>query len=446
MEAYLLDQLLVTCSKYVVHIAIRDDGATGSGFPSDPLNAFGSQTDSDPRFDQIMRSLPPGTSIKLEPGTYYTNGFNTDYNPASKGWRPKSGMRLEGSGPFSTTLKLTNSAKAGELTSAIGCDYQNKDHFLDGFEALNFSIDGNYSAQGANSSTGGVAISGRHVTVRNLRVFNFGAKGSGWKAYGISLARAYRNPGVLTLRPTNCVIDGCRVDDPGGTSTNGTVGLHFAGSANTAGVPHDSCVIRDCLIDFGDTNQDLNYIGIVATGGRGTIVERNFGTLMKVAMGFETGKTWDMVFRRNQFLLVRYGVEMAAGNNDFLGQLVMLHNRFDLAGTTTPVKGIYIKGSSQGLTPGPIVLRRNLIRRSNPATELDGDRGIELDTCTSAIVERNVIDVKLPDQNTIYATSCANLKTFANRKTDSTLRPAWDVTNSRHSQEWELESENMLML
>src|SRR5689334_11906902 len=90
--------------KQEIWLAIRTDGATGAGTEDDPYNCTGRDSDADPKFDQIMRLIvsnypfnPLPTTIRLQPGTYYTKGFGSAQS-AGEGWTAAAGMRMVGSG------------------------------------------------------------------------------------------------------------------------------------------------------------------------------------------------------------------------------------------------------------------------------------------------------------------------------------------------------------
>ncbi len=121
-------------------------------------------------------------TVRLQPGMYYTRGFNTSYNLTTNGWRPKSGMRIIGSGLGTTTIKLISSLAANLGTAVVGNDHTDVTHFLDGFELSDVALDCSYGSPSA--ATRGVVLSGRNIYVCRVRVFNFGtasstAKGSG---------------------------------------------------------------------------------------------------------------------------------------------------------------------------------------------------------------------------------------------------------------------------
>lgn len=83
-------------SKKEVWLAIRTDGAAGSGTQDNPYNVSTAE-----RFDEIMREIvEENTVIHIGPGVFRTAGFGL----GTPRWRPKSGQTIIGSGISTTTL------------------------------------------------------------------------------------------------------------------------------------------------------------------------------------------------------------------------------------------------------------------------------------------------------------------------------------------------------
>src|SRR5690348_2212222 len=108
-------------------IAMRTDGYTGSGAPSDPYDGS-----SPACFDNLMLSFPDNVTIHLGPGVFQTGGTSV--------WNPKNGWKLVGAGIDVTIIKLVlkpTTAVPGEYW-AIGTG-----NYIDGFEASDFTVDCN---------------------------------------------------------------------------------------------------------------------------------------------------------------------------------------------------------------------------------------------------------------------------------------------------------------
>lgn len=96
--------LNTSASPKEVFVALRKDGATGTGSEQDPFNGVGYVGDNPAnarRFDAVMGSLVgSGITVRLGPGTFLTRGR------LRGGWDPQPSQRVLGSGVFATTLKL----------------------------------------------------------------------------------------------------------------------------------------------------------------------------------------------------------------------------------------------------------------------------------------------------------------------------------------------------
>src|SRR4051812_47136433 len=98
LDGLLLDSLLnppVVAQE--IWLANRTDSpATGAGTQADPYSAGGTIDDADPIFDQVMRKIGDAwdsakpLTIRLQPGEYFTRGYNPNYT-STEGWRPRSG-------------------------------------------------------------------------------------------------------------------------------------------------------------------------------------------------------------------------------------------------------------------------------------------------------------------------------------------------------------------
>lgn len=193
-------------------------------------------------------------------------------------------------------------------------------------------------------------------------------------------------------------------------------------------------------IIFGNSN----YFGLVAGGGLGTIIERNMILNAKAGLIFSAKDVNDLVVRWNDFGWVTRGVEHFYTAIGPLKRFIFLHNSIGLIGSAA-AKGLSIGANANDYIIGPLILRHNLIRRLD--TGHADDIGVELDYSPQNIIERNVIDLPAASaNNAIVARNCAHVKTFSNRKLNLTLLPGYKPLENRHTEEWELEAENLLML
>jgi hypothetical protein len=455
LETFILDSLLNTVLLQDVYLAIRTDGAPGAGTSGDAFNCAGTATDPDPAFDKIMRQIPEGTTMRLGPGIYFTNGYNTGYDPDSttspKGWRPKNRCRIIGSGLDTSILKITDGAPNSVLTSAVGGYYQLTSHFLEGFEISNIGIDCNFSSASATASTGGIAISGRNIFVSRVHVKNFGAKGP--KGLCISVGQAYVNtavtPPALAVYniPFNCVIAECTVDSPASGSTAPVVGLHL--TSNTPGYYHQTCVVRDCYVDFADPTLTYDYHGAELMGGRGTIFERNricnclFGGpgVGNGTTGSICCPTLDLIIRKNVFVGVRnpifigyYGDQPATVIG--IVRVIVLKNQITWPDSASMpvVSGITVKRYPATLeTISQIIICENSLRRINN-TPNGSETAIWIEGATRAIIQNNLIDVTDPTKAVVHNNGTYT-KPFNNRSSNGTLFRGYDGINHTYDPE-----------
>jgi hypothetical protein len=160
-----------------IWICRRTDGATqelfGSGTVDDPYDGS-----THLKFDRVMREkIPQKSLIRLGPGGFETQGGNGNGH-LFVGFEPKPGWRIVGSGMFQTTLKLVNAIGIGEGIPIIGAS-----SVVDGLEVSDLTLDCNLPGQPNSSGydyarimVQGIAVAGSDITVRRVRVINWGTQ------------------------------------------------------------------------------------------------------------------------------------------------------------------------------------------------------------------------------------------------------------------------------
>jgi hypothetical protein len=208
------------------------------------------------RFDALMRTIGPNTQVHLGPGVFETKGYAPSVagmpagQPAASGaWNVQSGQKISGSGMGITTLKLVNISFPEHAAWAIGSD-----HFLDGFEVCDLTVDCNVSGQLNQYVTcGAVRVTGRHVRVRRIRAIHFGAQTLTYvENFVVVPAQAYPDYDAQGLQVSDCVVEDCIAERPGANPVQNSVCFHLgAGETRHDGVTsyHRDCVIRNCLVD-----------------------------------------------------------------------------------------------------------------------------------------------------------------------------------------------------
>lgn len=240
-------------------LAIRSDGAVGTGTATDPFDASAPTL-----FAAVMNDCPTNSIIHLGPGIFQTFGF---VSGGANNWQPKSGQRIIGAGRSATTLKVVGAISPVYLTLAVG--NHSTDNFLDGFEASDLTVDCNMRGHaGKGVAIGAIAAQGRRIRLRRIRAVDFGtetAPGKHWVECFVMTAG-----GAAPDRPEayDSVIEDCLIDHPYRGNTGNTTCAIFGAGENATGWPayHRACVIRGCCIDCEYRDNELPISGIIRAG------------------------------------------------------------------------------------------------------------------------------------------------------------------------------------
>jgi hypothetical protein len=193
-----------------VWLAIRTDGAVGSGSVTDPYDAS-----SPTLFSAVMNGLGANTTIHLGPGIFQTFG----YVPGGQNtWLIQSGQKIIGAGMFATTIKVVGATNQNLLTRAISFEtFPNppgSPNNLDGFEASDFTIDCNMRGHiGTRVAIGAIWAPGRRIRLRRIRAIDFGTETFPAKAIECFVLSS---GGAAPALPeaSDCVIEDCLIEKP----------------------------------------------------------------------------------------------------------------------------------------------------------------------------------------------------------------------------------------
>lgn len=244
----LLDAFLLDPAEFEVWIAIRQDGAKGSGTASDPYDG------SPGHFDDIMKEIAQrfpngGVTIHLGPGTFETNGF--DEQNAANCWQAQAKTRILGSGRGATTLKLVNATTTGRQYFAIGHVLTTK---VDYFEVAELTVDCNRIDNGGNGSVscGAVRIMGDHVRIRRVKAIHWETKTTKDCVVLSAICATTDGGGAEAF---DVGIEDCIVVEPGDSDGSNPVTAIHAGGLE-AGVTNTekfgrAPFIRNCFVDGG---------------------------------------------------------------------------------------------------------------------------------------------------------------------------------------------------
>src|ERR1051326_7105136 len=244
-----------------VWLALRADGALGSGSAQDPYDSS-----SPGLFDDRMNSFQANTTIHLGPGVFQTRGSTV--------WNPKSGWRFIGAGIDATIIKLALKPDAAVHSTDWALDTGNH---LDGFEAPDFIVDCNLDGQVINGyitfppvTCGAISLTGRNTRLRRIRFINFGTLDKTYESFPIIPNFAFPN----LPEAVNGVIEGCIIEKPS-VNNAGTISCINNGSTEDqptgAKAYHRSCVIRNCVLDCEYADNPVAVSGISVSGTTATV-------------------------------------------------------------------------------------------------------------------------------------------------------------------------------
>ena len=330
--------------------------------------------------------------------------------------------------------------------------------FLGGFETSDFTVDSDLNGQPTLSvnhtrAVGGIAVSGKNIFLRRIRVINFGnarnTSGTVNKCYAISAAWATTTSPAGNL-PYNCLIEDCEVSSPQGQVSQPVICLHVGTDGSNSAYLHTGCVIRNCWVDLGSgVDFTKDYRAICACGGKGTIVEGNrvynctsagpHNDSAEVAL-----PTTDLVVRENYFYNVKYGINLSA-TGGALGRVVIENNVIELTQSVTGPTGLSLL-SSAGSSPvfNQVVARGNCIRPADGVSPSASTVGITLSRISQAVIESNVISVSDANQAVTHA-NCGSVKCFDSQSPQGVILRGYDSASAVHDAELTTDVEDALL-
>lgn len=455
LTGFLRDALLQNVMQQDVYVAIRTDAASnatqpiGSGTAEDPYGGtVGNPLWLDALLADVFR-VPPNTTIRFGPGTFDTKG-NT--GSGGNGWVPRDGWRMLGSGIGVTTFRLV-SVPATESRVAIGMD-MGLANGLQGFEASDFAVNANLSGNTATDcAAAGIAVHGKHIYLRRIRVFDFG---------GRNPAVAQKTIIAAAQNSNDCVVDSCIIENPAAANVAPVTFYYFGGNPSS---PHRFCVIRNCA---GRPIENIEapsipsiasaqYRAIDPGAGIGTIIEGN--QIANCAAGvYSEVASRDTVIWNNYFRNVLMGAWFQNNSGTSLGRVILSDNVVELAtmagslsGETSAGSGAYwrtgicLNSTQSGVRFDEAILRKNVIRDvQDPAGVTSGLRGLRVQRCGALIAENNVIN-NVGTALAAVAQNCTKLKFFNNQNVDGLLLRGYDESAGVFLQELEDAAQDVLL-
>ena len=160
----------------------------------------------------------------------------------------------------------------------------------------------------------------------------------------------------------------------------------------------------------------------------------------------EAISTQDLIVRDNVYARVQDGISLELPSNQTVNRIVALNNWIELGTDDVGewyVCGIRLKRSSADGFQHTI-LRGNGIRCDGLEYNPEGDYGIELGGCSSAIVENNLIDIQFPDNSVVHA-ACGSVKCFNNQTAGAEFLRGYNNDTGRHDAELTTDVEDVIL-
>jgi len=157
-----------------IYLAVRTDGAVGSGTAADPFDASTPE-----RYDGLLGTYFRNTIFHYAPGTYRTNGWLFRQ-------RQSAGPNCKhyGAGIDQTIIQLVGANNSIYDGVIFGEDF---DAISDGFEVQNMTLDcnaaGNPKFVNGQGAVGAVNTQGSNILIKDVKVINFGTSQVGTECF-----------------------------------------------------------------------------------------------------------------------------------------------------------------------------------------------------------------------------------------------------------------------
>jgi hypothetical protein len=452
------------------YIAIRRDGAEGSGTENDPWNGYyylGDNTSNQTRFDWAMSRVPKNSTVFIGPSDFTTGAekyFLTRGFPNSNGFRVWSGQRIVGAGMGITIIKMiAHTTNAEDFIFSMPTTGGSTDGYLFGLEIADITLNLDLPNGATQITTAsGIFVRGKHILIRRVQVQNMGSTSSLLTARGI--CAAYANVGFDV--PFDAVIDGCVIDPPSLYHDQKAHALSLTAESNFGLMYyHEACVIRGCYVNGGYDPEALTpkvVTGLFVRGTRGTIIENNriynCHTGGPVQNGDPAGEIQDLIVRGNYYYNCLFGITFlvptASSQPMNVERLIIENNIFDLpAPSGSPSsyamgRGIYLQVSNatSSFVYNVIIIRGNRIRGREGNSVWTGSIGMSLSNIQKLTVENNLLDMKPGEEdNSVRKTTCGTVQAFNNRRSTGELVRVIDTSSSLHVPELTTDAQAILL-
>src|SRR5271165_2083154 len=181
-----------------IYLAIRTDGAVGSGTADDPFDASTPE-----RYGGLLGTYFRNTVFHYAPGTYKTNGWVYRQQQTAG-----PNCKHYGAGIDQTIIQLVGASNPNTDGVIFGSD---DDAVADGFEVQNATLDcnaaGNPMFVNGLGAIGAVNTQGNNILIKGVKVINFGTSRVGTECFVIFIdpAASFKWRSFDNIQVQNCI-------------------------------------------------------------------------------------------------------------------------------------------------------------------------------------------------------------------------------------------------
>ncbi|HEY1583769.1 MAG TPA: NHL repeat-containing protein, partial [Chthoniobacterales bacterium] len=366
----------VDAAPTTIWISDRTDGVAGNGTATNPYDGHTAI-----KFDQIMRSIAPGTVVHIGPGTFQTTG-SYGYNEEA-GYYIPPGCKISGAGIDLTTIRNTIYPAAAGINGHMVWESR-WDTDGAGIEISDLTVDCNWQNLKAApaSKLGAIGLRGNDCAIRRVRAINaYGNSASLAETFVLSVTNYYSSLGWQSV--TGAAIEDCQA-----LQFQGDYGVAISIFTEGENDPTIAGAITGCAV--------YDWAGTAAygsVGSNGVTIINNQTERCRRSVYFDTGHLQNLEIAGNHFYEIGLrGVECSPSLGAALFEDVYIHdNFFEVSDALTPTP-VAIGVSASG--PGHekhIRITNNTITKKESSTH-NPIAGIATAYCEDLFVSHNWMD------------------------------------------------------
>jgi len=297
-----------------IYLAVRTDGAAGSGTADDPFDASTPE-----KYDGLLGTYFRNTIFHYAPGTYRTTGYHFRLLQSAG-----PNCKHYGAGIDKTIIQLVGASDPSTDGIIFASDF---DAVADGFEVQDMTLDcnaaGNPTFVNGLGAVGAVDTQGSNILIKGVKVINFGTSRVGTECFVVILSpeadfswRSFDN-----IQVQNCIFTSPATGNKDGLSCIVLGGATGVNVTNTA-------VVNSSFLDL---ESDFSYShAFYAEQCTGNIV-RNCQTGTYAEPAAPLMRPW--LVQNNTFTNVSQGAQIKFHSNGRVQELRFLNNTVILRNT-----------------------------------------------------------------------------------------------------------------